>query len=247
MVTTPGAPQTGSPATTCDRSEPRPAPAHSRGRRSPSRSLPCPAPPTVAPANAGGPRMYPIDVTADYGDGSRSRGLAALGIVFPLKMSRPDPPPAHPLAARRGGRASSPGSATGWSPSRASCPTSSSTFPERTLAWQVRTTAWSTSLTDPYPPFEWEPTGYRCADLATQAGPGPAAAGSPCSASSSQAARPSPPLRGSGLRGPGGGRHRLDRLTGSILFTGHLPGRASSASWSGRCGGRPGSAPGCSP
>jgi hypothetical protein len=30
--------------------------------------------------------MYPVDVTADYGDGMRSRGRAALGVLFPLKM-----------------------------------------------------------------------------------------------------------------------------------------------------------------
>ncbi len=29
---------------------------------------------------------YPVDVSVEYGDGARSRGLAVLGIFFPLKM-----------------------------------------------------------------------------------------------------------------------------------------------------------------
>ena len=29
---------------------------------------------------------YPVDVSVEYGDGVRSRGLAVLGILFPIKM-----------------------------------------------------------------------------------------------------------------------------------------------------------------
>ena len=45
-------------------------------------------------------------------------------------------------------------------------------LPQRTLAWQLRTTAWVYSLTDVYPPFEWDPLGHPVAlTLAESAGP----------------------------------------------------------------------------
>lgn len=119
--------------------------------------------------------MYPIDVTADYGDGSRSRGLAALGIVFPLKMLALIP---HLLVLWLLVAVAEFVAWIGyWVVTfTGELPDFFFTFPERVIAWQVRINGWLASLTDPYPPFEWEPTGYGV-DLATQVGPGPRSRG----------------------------------------------------------------------
>ena len=119
--------------------------------------------------------MYPIDVTAERGDGMRSRGLAVLGILFPLKVLALIP---HLVVL--------------WVLSlvlgviawigywvvafTGDLPDFFFVFPERVLAWQVRVYGWMTSLTDPYPPFEWEPVGYGV-DLVTNEGPGPRSRG----------------------------------------------------------------------
>ncbi len=115
--------------------------------------------------------MYPIDVTAEYGDGMRSRGLAALGIIVFLKAIIALP---HliiiQLLTMVVGFVAWIGywvvAFTG------ELPDFFVELPEKTLAWQLRTTAWVYSLTDLYPPFEWAPVGHPVAlTLSERAGP----------------------------------------------------------------------------
>lgn len=103
--------------------------------------------------------MYPVDVTADYGDGTRSRGLAALGAIFFLKALLAFP---HALIVSVLGYAAALVAYIGYwvIAITGELPELFHTFPGRTLAWQVRTNGWMYSLRDEYPPFEWEPTGY---------------------------------------------------------------------------------------
>jgi hypothetical protein len=119
--------------------------------------------------------MYPIDVTAERGDGMRSRGLAALGILFPLKILAMVP---HLLVLWVLAAVVEIVTWFGyWVVAfTGDLPDFFFVFPERVIAWQVRVYGWLASLTDPYPPFEWEPAGYGV-DLATQAAPGPRSRG----------------------------------------------------------------------
>jgi len=120
--------------------------------------------------------MYPADVTADYGDGMRSRGLAALGILFPLKalLAVPHLIILYFLNAAAG--------IVAWIgywvvAFTGELPEFFFSFPERVLAWQVRTYGYLFQLTDVYPPFEWETAQpYPVAFTVTES-PGPRSRG----------------------------------------------------------------------
>jgi hypothetical protein len=119
--------------------------------------------------------MYPIDLTAEYGDGSRSRGLAALGITVFLKSLLAIP---HLLVVYLLLFVSTWVSWIGyWVVAfTGALPDFFFEFPARSLAWQARTTGWIASLADEYPPFEWEPAGYPV-ELTTTERPGPRSRG----------------------------------------------------------------------
>ncbi len=114
--------------------------------------------------------MYPIDFEADYGDGRRSRGLAALGIVF-LKGLLLVP---HLVIVGVLGYAAVLIAYVGYwvIAITGDLPEFFYRFPERVLEWQARITGWLLSLRDEYPPFAWEADGYG-ARFASAEQPGP--------------------------------------------------------------------------
>ena len=110
---------------------------------------------------------YPVDVTVEYGDGQRSKGLAVLGIFFPLKVLLAIP---HFVIlgflsigvffatwfgyfgiAFNG--ALSPGIAR---------------FVHNYLGWTLRITAWVASWRDEYPAFALEQPDYQAHVVITE-------------------------------------------------------------------------------
>ncbi len=114
--------------------------------------------------------MYPIDVHATYGDGMRSRGLAALGIIL-LKALFLLP---HLIIL----------AVLGWAAQLVAwlgywviaftgeLPEFFHTFPMRVLQWQTRATGWLLTLDDGYPPFVWEGAEYGT-EMTVDEPPGP--------------------------------------------------------------------------
>lgn len=110
---------------------------------------------------------YPVDVTVEYGDGTRSRGLAVAGIIFPIKLILAIP---HlfvlyfiqigaTFAAWFGffgiaftGRLS-PGFAR---------------FIHNYLGWNLRISAWIAGLRDEYPAFAMEQPDYSARVVITE-------------------------------------------------------------------------------
>lgn len=102
---------------------------------------------------------YPVDVSVEYGDGTRSRGLAVAGIVFPIKALLAIPhlfvlyfvQIAATFAAWFGyfgivfTGSLSPGFAR---------------FIHNSLGWNLRISAWLFSLRDEYPAFAMEQPEY---------------------------------------------------------------------------------------
>ena len=115
--------------------------------------------------------MYPIDVTADYGDGQRSRGLAAAGVVLFLKALLLLP---HLLVVGVLNYAAAIISYIGYWVIfiTGELPDFFYTFPLRVLEWQVRIIGWLLGWTDDYPPFVWEAPAYPASIISTE-GPGP--------------------------------------------------------------------------
>jgi hypothetical protein len=120
--------------------------------------------------------MYPVDVTADYGDGMRSRGLAALGVLFPLKMLLAAP---HLIILYVLYTAAGIIAWIGyWVVAfTGELPEFFFRFPERVIAWQVRTYGYLFQLTDLYPPFEWDTTQRYPVEITVAEGPGPRSRG----------------------------------------------------------------------
>lgn len=115
--------------------------------------------------------MYPIDLEAEYGDGVRSRGLAALGIFPPFKAIALLP---HFVILWALGLVLFPIAWVGYVAIAftGKLPEFFYTFPVRVLGWQARTTGWMLSITDAYPPFEWDPPRYGVRFVSTE-GAGP--------------------------------------------------------------------------
>lgn len=115
--------------------------------------------------------MYPIDVTAQYGDGQRSRGLAVTGALLFLKTLLLLP---HLLIIGVLNYAVGIISYIGYWVILVTgeLPEFFYTFPLRVLEWQLRTYAWLLGWTDSYPPFAWEPSEYP-AGIISNEGPGP--------------------------------------------------------------------------
>ncbi len=110
---------------------------------------------------------YPVDVSVEYGDGTRSRGLAVAGIFFPIKMLLAIPhlfvlyfvQIAAVFAAWFGffgiaftGKLS-PGFAR---------------FLHNYLGWNLRIIAWFASLRDEYPAFAMEQPEYQARVVITE-------------------------------------------------------------------------------
>ncbi len=119
--------------------------------------------------------MYPIDVRAEYGDGRRSRGLAALGALFFLKAVLLIP---HFIVLWALGIASAVLVWIGYVVVLFTGRISDVffEFPARVMAWQTRVSGWFYGFEDAYPPFEWEPAGYSV-ELHIDEAPGPRSRG----------------------------------------------------------------------
>lgn len=115
--------------------------------------------------------MYPVDLRARYGDGNRSRGLAALGALFLLKAWLLLP---HLVIVAALIYAAQLVAWIGYwfIAFTGELPEFFHTFPTRVLQWQARTTGWLLGLDDRYPPFAWEDDSYDV-QLEVAEGPGP--------------------------------------------------------------------------
>ncbi|HSF85708.1 MAG TPA: DUF4389 domain-containing protein [Acidimicrobiia bacterium] len=115
--------------------------------------------------------MYPIGVRAQLGDGQRSRGLAATGLLLFLKALLLFP---HLVIVAVLSYAAGLIAWIGYwvIAITGSIPDFFFTFPTRTLEWSVRATGWLVSFDDAYPPFEWENDSYST-QLTVNEQPGP--------------------------------------------------------------------------
>ena len=110
---------------------------------------------------------YPVDVSVEYGDGVRSRGLAVLGILFPIKMVLAIP---HffllyfiqigvIFAAWFGY----------WGIAfTGSLPPGIARFIHNYMGWNIRVTAWLASWRDEYPGFAMELPDYPAKVIITE-------------------------------------------------------------------------------
>jgi hypothetical protein len=102
---------------------------------------------------------YPIDFSADYGDGTRSRGLAALGAAFVLKAVLLIP---HFIVLFFVEIAAFFAIWYGYFviAFTGKLPEGVARFTEGAIGWYVRVTAYFAGMTDEYPPFALEAPGY---------------------------------------------------------------------------------------
>ena len=110
---------------------------------------------------------YPVDVSVEYGDGARSRGLAALGIFFPIKLLVALP---HlfilyflQIGAVIGAWIGYWGIALNGSLSPGIA-----RFIHNYLGWNLRITSWLVSWRDEYPIFALEESGYAAKVIVTE-------------------------------------------------------------------------------
>ena len=110
---------------------------------------------------------YPVDVTVEYGDGQRSRGLAVAGIFLPIKMLLALP---HffVLAFVQFGAFVAAWIGYWGIAFNGSLSPGIARFVHNTLGWSVRITAWFASLRDEYPPFALEQPEYNARVVITE-------------------------------------------------------------------------------
>ncbi len=102
---------------------------------------------------------YPVDVSVEYGDGTRSRGLAVLGILFPIKMLLAIP---HLFLLYFIQIGAVIGAWIGyWQIAfTGSLSPGIARFVHNYLGWNVRIAAWLASWRDEYPGFAMEIPDY---------------------------------------------------------------------------------------
>ena len=102
---------------------------------------------------------YPVDVSVDYGDGTRSRGLAVAGILFPIKVLLAIP---HivVLALIQFGAFIATWIGYWIIAFTGSLSPEIARFVHNALGWNVRITAWMASMRDEYPGFALEQPEY---------------------------------------------------------------------------------------
>lgn len=103
--------------------------------------------------------QYPVDVAVDYGDGTRSRGLAVAGIFFPIKMLMALPQLFVVAFVQFGAMV------VAWIGYWAiafngSLSPGNARFVHNAMGWNVRISAWIASLQDEYPAFALEQPEY---------------------------------------------------------------------------------------
>jgi hypothetical protein len=113
---------------------------------------------------------YPADFRCDYGDGTRSRGLAVAGIFYPVKALLIIP---HAIVLGLVQFVAVIAAYVGyWIVAfTGSLPPGIASFVGGTIAWYTRMTAWIASLTDEYPPFQFEAPGYPAVATTTSTEP----------------------------------------------------------------------------
>lgn len=110
---------------------------------------------------------YPVDVSVEYGDGERSRGLAVAGIFFPIKLLLAIPLAIVIAFVQMGAFIA--GYIGFWiiaftgnlSPGIAR-------FLHNALGWNIRLSAWIASLRDEYPAFALEQPEYQASVIITE-------------------------------------------------------------------------------
>ena len=111
--------------------------------------------------------QYPVDVAIEYGDGTRSRGLAAAGIFFPIKMLLALPQLFVVAFVQFGAMV------VAWIGYWAiafngSLSPGSARFVHNAMGWNVRISAWIASLQDEYPAFAMEQPEYPARVVITE-------------------------------------------------------------------------------
>ncbi|MDJ0923379.1 MAG: DUF4389 domain-containing protein [Acidimicrobiia bacterium] len=114
---------------------------------------------------------YPVDVSIDYGDGERSRGLAVAGIIFPVKVLLALP---HMIVLAFVQFGAFIASWIGyWAIAfSGNLPPGIARFVHNTLGWSIRVTAWLASMRDEYPAFALEQPEYPATVTITEPGLG---------------------------------------------------------------------------
>jgi hypothetical protein len=110
---------------------------------------------------------YPVNVDVEYGDGQRSKGLAVLGILFPIKALLALP---HYFLLSFVGLGAMIASWVGyWGIAlNGSLSPGIARFVHSYLGWTTRTTAWVASWQDVYPAFAMEQPEYPAKVVVTE-------------------------------------------------------------------------------
>jgi hypothetical protein len=110
---------------------------------------------------------YPVDVSVDYGDGNRSRGLAVAGIFFPIKVLLAIP---HLIALAFVQFGAMVATWIGyWGIAiNGSLSPGIARFVHNSMGWNIRASAWIASLQDEYPAFALEQPEYPAKVVITE-------------------------------------------------------------------------------
>lgn len=110
---------------------------------------------------------YPVDVSVEYGTGERSRGLAVLGILFPIKALLAVPHLFILYFLSIGAWIASWFGYWGIALNGSLSP-GIARFLHNFLGWQMRITAWMASWRDEYPAFAMEQPDYAARVIITE-------------------------------------------------------------------------------
>jgi len=110
---------------------------------------------------------YPVDVSVDYGDGTRSRGLAVAGILFPIKVLLAIPHLVVLAFVQFGAFVATWIGYWGIAINGSLSP-GIARFVHSSLGWNIRMSAWISSLQDEYPAFALEQPEYPATVIITE-------------------------------------------------------------------------------
>ena len=110
---------------------------------------------------------YPVDISVEYGNGERSRGLAVLGILFPIKALLAIPHLFILYFVSIGAWFASWFGYWGIALNGSLSP-GIARFLHNFLGWQLRITAWMASWRDEYPTFAMEQPDYAARVVITE-------------------------------------------------------------------------------
>jgi hypothetical protein len=110
---------------------------------------------------------YPVNISVYYGDGTRSRGLAVAGILFPIKLLLAIPQ-LFVLAFVQFGAMIATWVGFWTIALNGSLSPGIARFVHNSLGWNIRISAWIASLHDEYPAFALEQPEYPAKVLITE-------------------------------------------------------------------------------